>query len=175
MTCRSGFAPIGPFMTTIAKQRGYSAFVVGLMFTLQPILGLLMRPTMGAVTDKYKCRRSVFIASATLLFLLSCVLSIIPGTTSKEELDDSDVIKSPLFWLFFATISLIAGVGMVKTVLEDTVCMQLLGTCVQTDTVVPVLFLSVWFFRGDGGTLTISFVFLFFRFYFILYIKKKKN
>jgi len=114
-------------VTIIAKQRGYSAFIVGLIFMLQPIPGMLIRPIVGAVTDKYKCRRSVFIASTIIIFVLVCLLSIIPGTTAKEEMNDLDVIKSPLFWMFCTTIGLIKMVGMVDMVLEDTICMDLLG------------------------------------------------
>ncbi|XP_060874136.1 major facilitator superfamily domain-containing protein 6-A-like [Metopolophium dirhodum] len=117
----------GPFLTIISKQRGYSAFIVGLIFMLQPIPGMLMRPIVGAVTDKYKCRRSVFIANSIIMFLLVCLLSIIPGTTAKEEINDLDVIKSPLFWMFCTTIVLIRMVGMMNMVLEDTICMDLLG------------------------------------------------
>jgi len=116
-----------PFLTTVSKQRGYSAFIVGLIFMLQPIPGMLIRPIVGAVTDKYKCRRSVFIASTIIIFVLVCLLSIIPGTTAKEEMNDLDVIKSPLFWMFFTTLALIKMVGMAKAVLEDTICMDLLG------------------------------------------------
>ncbi|XP_025199984.1 major facilitator superfamily domain-containing protein 6-like [Melanaphis sacchari] len=122
-----GYAPFAPFLTTISRQRGYSAFIVGLIFMLQPIPGMIIRPITGAVTDKYKCRRSVFILSSTITFVLVCLLSIIPGTTSKEEMNDLDVIKSPLFWLFITTITLLNTGGTVKSVLEDTICMDLLG------------------------------------------------
>ncbi|KAL4085458.1 hypothetical protein QTP88_027316 [Uroleucon formosanum] len=122
-----GYAPFSPFLTTISKQRGYSAFIVGLIFTIQPIPGTLIRPIVGAVTDKYKCRRSVFIASLIITFVLICVLSIIPGTIVKEEMNDLDVIKSPLFWMFFITIALINMFGIVRAVLEETICMDLLG------------------------------------------------
>lgn len=125
--CRSGYAPFSPFLTTMSRQRGYSAFIVGLIFMLQPIPGLFISPIVGVVTDKYKCRRSVFVSSAVIMFLLVCLLSIIPGTESKEEINDMDVIKSPLFWMFFGTITLINMDGTVKTVLEDTICMDLLG------------------------------------------------
>jgi len=117
----------GPFLTIIAKQRGYSAFIVGLLCMLQPMAGMLMRPIVGAVTDKYKCRRSVFIANIIITFVLVFLLSIIPGTTAKEEMNDLDVLKSPLFWMFCTTIILIRMFGMMNMVLEDTICMDLLG------------------------------------------------
>lgn len=55
------------------------------------------------------------------------MLSVIPGTTSKEEMDDLDVIKSPLFWLFFGVITLISTDGTIRSLLEDTSCLKLLG------------------------------------------------
>ncbi|VVC36471.1 Major facilitator superfamily domain,Major facilitator superfamily associated domain [Cinara cedri] len=122
-----GFSPYMPFLTTIARQRGYSAFVVGFMNMLQPIPGLVARPIIGALTDRYKCRRAVFITSIVLIFSLMCMLWVIPGKTSDIELNDLDVIKSPLFWWFSGTISLINALAMVKTVLEDTICVNLLG------------------------------------------------
>uniref|UniRef100_A0A2S2RAT1 Major facilitator superfamily domain-containing protein 6 n=1 Tax=Sipha flava TaxID=143950 RepID=A0A2S2RAT1_9HEMI len=121
-----GYAPFSPFMTTIAKQRGYSAFIVGLMFTLLPIPLLITTPIMTAMTDKYKCRRLVFIASSVLIFAFTCLLAIIPGTTSKE-IDDLDVIMSPLFWLFFISNAMIGICGRLKSCLDDTICMSLLG------------------------------------------------
>ncbi|CAI6361482.1 unnamed protein product [Macrosiphum euphorbiae] len=122
-----GYAPIFTFLTTISKQRGYSALIIGLILMLHPIPGILMRSIVGAVTDKYKCRRSVLIASSIIMFVLVCLLSIIPGTTAKEEINDLDVIKSPIFWMFCTTIALIGMVAMAKAVLEDTICMDLLG------------------------------------------------
>lgn len=124
--CDSGYAPFSPFMTTISKQRGYSAFMVGLIFTLLPIPVLITTPIIAAITDKYKCRRTVFIACSILVFVFVCLLAIIPGTTS-EEMSDLEVITSPLFWLFFLSNSLIAICGRVKSVLDDTICMDLLG------------------------------------------------
>lgn len=127
----AGYAPFSPFLTTIAKQRGYSAFVVGIMLMMQPIPGMIIRPIVGAITDKYKCRRSVLIGSAVILFLLVCLLFAIPGTTSNVELSDSDTIRSPLFWLFCATVALINADGSVKTVLDDTICMEMLGNTIR--------------------------------------------
>lgn len=128
MTCYSGFAPLFPFMPTILKQRGYSAFIVGLIFMLLPFPGLLGRPLVGAITDKYKCRRSAFILCTIMIFLMVFALMLIPGTAVAEEIDDAVVLKSPLFWLFFSTITAIITLELVRIVLEDTICMDLLGT-----------------------------------------------
>lgn len=125
--CVSGYGSFSPFISTISKQRGYSAFVVGMMLMLQPIPALIIRPLMGAITDKYKCRRAVFIGSSVITFVLVCLLSVIPGTTSNAEMSDLDTMESPLFWLFFTVTALINADGSVKKILEDTICMELLG------------------------------------------------
>lgn len=127
MICKLGYAPFSPFMTIIAKQRGYSAVIVGFIFMVQPIPGLFIRPFVGIITDKYKCRRSVIILSTLIIFMLVFLLSIIPGTTSEKEMDDLDVIKSPLFWLFSTAIVLMSLFATVRNVMEETICTTLLG------------------------------------------------
>ncbi|VVC36470.1 Major facilitator superfamily domain,Major facilitator superfamily associated domain [Cinara cedri] len=122
-----GYAPIFPFLTPILKQRGYSAFIVGLIYTLQPIPALFIRPITGVITDRFKCRRSVFIASTLIMFGLVALLSVIPGSVSDVEMNDLDVIKSPLFWFYFVTITLVNMDGTINGVLADTVCINLLG------------------------------------------------
>ncbi|VVC46192.1 Major facilitator superfamily domain,Major facilitator superfamily associated domain [Cinara cedri] len=122
-----GYAPFSPFMATIAKQRGYSAVIVGFIFMVQPIPGLFIRPVIGVITDKYKCRRVAFILSSLIIFTLVWLFSIIPGTTSKGEMDDYDVIRSPLFWLFFGAILTMSIFDTIKNVMEETICTTLLG------------------------------------------------
>lgn len=124
---RPGYAPFSPFLTTISKQRGYSAFIVGTMFTLQPIPGLAIRPIVGAITDRYKCRRAVFVWATVLVFALVGLLSAIPGANADEEMNDADVLRSSLFWWFFATTTLINVISNVHSFLGDTICMDLLG------------------------------------------------
>jgi len=56
-----------------------------------------------------------------------CILMLIPGSTVLTEINDADVIKSPLFWWFFGTIAIFKISTVVSTVMEDTICVQLLG------------------------------------------------
>jgi len=129
----SGYAPVIPFMSTIAKQRGYSSFIVGLAFAVMPIPGILAKVIFGSLTDKYNCRRLVFVLSAILTSLLVFIMLLIPNTNTNEEMDDSDAIRSPLFWLFWTTATLFATTATVKNVLEDTICMNLLGKRICLD------------------------------------------
>ncbi|XP_022179023.1 major facilitator superfamily domain-containing protein 6-like isoform X2 [Myzus persicae] len=122
-----GYAPLIPFLPTMAKQRGYSSFIVGFIFALMPIPGMLAKVIFGSITDKYNCRRLVFVLSAILTSLLVLIMLLIPNTNTNEEIDDSDAIRSPLFWLFWTTVTLFATTATIKNVLEDTICMDLLG------------------------------------------------
>lgn len=49
----TGTAPVVPFMPTLAKQLGFSSVVVGTIYTILPLIGLLVKPLFGAIADKY--------------------------------------------------------------------------------------------------------------------------
>ncbi|CAI6371832.1 unnamed protein product [Macrosiphum euphorbiae] len=92
-----------------------------------PIPGMLAKVIFGSLTDKYNCRRLVFVLSAILTSLLVFIMLLIPNTNTNGEMDDSDAIRSPLFWLFWTTATLFTTTTTVKNVMEDTICMNLLG------------------------------------------------
>jgi MFS family permease len=128
--CHLGTAPIMCFMPTVVRQRGYSAVIVGLILTLLLFPDLLIRPIVGFLTDmtdKYKCRKSGLMASLIMRILIVVILFLIPGTTVENEMDDMDVIKSPLFWLFTGTVIAMKIGLMTRYILEDTICIYLLG------------------------------------------------
>lgn len=120
-------APIIPFLSTISKQRGYSSVIVGLVFTLITIPALLVRPVIGAITDKYNCRKIALLSIIFINSLVICVLILLPGTYVKTEIDDVDVLKSPLFWLFFSTLALLNSGITARSVMENTICIAVLG------------------------------------------------
>ncbi|CAI6371734.1 unnamed protein product [Macrosiphum euphorbiae] len=124
---QAGLTPLLVFLSTIMIQRGYSPFIVGLTFTLMPLPGLLIRPIVGGITDKYKCRKLVFFLIMVIMSLISFVLIFIPGTVSKTQMDDDYVMESPLFWLFFCIVTLFHSSSIAKVLLEDTICMDFLG------------------------------------------------
>lgn len=48
----AGTAPVVPFMPTLARQLGFSTVVVGTVYTILPIIGLLVKPLFGFVADR---------------------------------------------------------------------------------------------------------------------------
>lgn len=55
------------------------------------------------------------------------ILMLIPGSAVQTEINDADVISSPLFWWFFGTIAIFKISIVISTVMEDTICVHLLG------------------------------------------------
>lgn len=47
-----GTAPVVPFLSTYARQLGFSSVTVGLVYTIIPIFGMVAKPTMGVIADK---------------------------------------------------------------------------------------------------------------------------
>lgn len=41
-----------PFMPTLARQLGFSTVVIGTMYTILPIVGMLAKPFFGFVADR---------------------------------------------------------------------------------------------------------------------------
>lgn len=48
-----GTGSVVPFMPVFARQLGFSTFVVGTIYSILPILGLVAKPFFGAIADKW--------------------------------------------------------------------------------------------------------------------------
>lgn len=47
-----GTGTVQPTMPVYAKVLGFSSYVVGVIFTILPILGLIIKPAFGALADR---------------------------------------------------------------------------------------------------------------------------
>lgn len=67
----SGTAPVQPFMPTFARQLGFSATVVGSIYTVLPIIGMLAKPIFGAIADRFQRQKLLFmIFQVSFLFII---------------------------------------------------------------------------------------------------------
>nr|XP_034183921.1 major facilitator superfamily domain-containing protein 6 [Osmia lignaria]XP_034183929.1 major facilitator superfamily domain-containing protein 6 [Osmia lignaria]XP_034183937.1 major facilitator superfamily domain-containing protein 6 [Osmia lignaria]XP_034183947.1 major facilitator superfamily domain-containing protein 6 [Osmia lignaria]XP_034183956.1 major facilitator superfamily domain-containing protein 6 [Osmia lignaria]XP_034183966.1 major facilitator superfamily domain-containing pr len=103
--------PIVPFLPTIAKQLGFSGILVGTIYTILPVSGLVAKPLFGGLADKFKIHKPLFllfqavvaIAMFTILFIpeidrsanvtLNCLGEASLEICSKNEFS-SEVIHS---------------------------------------------------------------------------------
>nr|XP_018907870.1 PREDICTED: major facilitator superfamily domain-containing protein 6 [Bemisia tabaci] len=65
----TGTGPVVPFLPPLARQLGFSTAVIGFIYTILPIFGMIAKPTLGAIADRYHCQRSLFLLS----MLIACI------------------------------------------------------------------------------------------------------
>ncbi|XP_050437860.1 major facilitator superfamily domain-containing protein 6-like [Adelges cooleyi] len=121
------YAPVVPFFTTIGKQRGYSAFAMGITLTGMQIPSVVVRPVIGIVTDRYQCRKSIFLIGEVLLAIAVLGLIFIPGATAPESIADEIVFETSLYWVFFFLLFFFYLGSTMRSLMEDTICVSLLG------------------------------------------------
>lgn len=124
----TGIATFTPFLTTICKQRGYSAFLVGIMFLVMPIAAVLFRPLIGIITDRFYCQKAIFLWSTALMIIITAFYWFIPDSPMNvDNSDDAIALYTYEFWMFFAFLICQIVMINVLTTLSDTICLQYLG------------------------------------------------
>uniref|UniRef100_A0A182PSF4 Major facilitator superfamily associated domain-containing protein n=1 Tax=Anopheles epiroticus TaxID=199890 RepID=A0A182PSF4_9DIPT len=66
----AGTAPVVPFMPTLVRQLGFSTVIVGTIYTVLPIVGMLVKPLFGIIADRFQRKK--------LLFLIFQILTAVP-------------------------------------------------------------------------------------------------
>lgn len=74
----SGVAPLTSFLTTIAKQLGYSTVVVGTIYCILPILSLIIKPIVGVIVDQFQVKKKIFLSCILLSGLSAFALMFVP-------------------------------------------------------------------------------------------------
>ena len=62
----TGTGPVQPFLSTYARQLGFSSVVVGVIYTILPVSGMLAKPIVGAIADRFRCQKLMFLAAQLL-------------------------------------------------------------------------------------------------------------
>lgn len=83
MAIFSGTGPVVPFLSTYAKQLGFSSSVVGVIYTVIPICGMLAKPLMGAIADYFHCQKRLFI----LMMLITAAAFVALNYTPHIDVD----------------------------------------------------------------------------------------
>lgn len=101
----SGTAPVVPYMPTLARQLGFSSVVVGTIYTILPIIGMLAKPTFGAIADRFQRQKLLFVLFQVISDIKICIIKLLtifhflgtypgllldyvhPGYTTRDEGD----------------------------------------------------------------------------------------
>lgn len=78
-------APIVTFLPTIAKQLGFSGILVGSIYTILPISGLIAKPLFGGLADKFKLHKTFFLVFQAILALGFLGIKFIPPLATTAE------------------------------------------------------------------------------------------
>lgn len=66
------------FLPTIGKQLGFSGTLVGTMYTVLPISGLIAKPLFGSLADKFKLHKTFFLIFQAMLTIAFFSIYFIP-------------------------------------------------------------------------------------------------
>lgn len=81
----SGTAPVVPFIPTLAKELGFSSFIVGIVYTFLPIMGMIAKPSMGALADRFHCQKIIFLLFIVLVMVFFIFIPFIPPLPSDSK------------------------------------------------------------------------------------------
>lgn len=71
-------------MPTYAKQLGFSTVIVGTLYTILPVAGMIAKPLFGALADRWKWHKQFFLTFLALTGILFFGIKFIPETSFEE-------------------------------------------------------------------------------------------
>lgn len=74
----AGTAPLVPYLSTYARQLGFTSSTVGLIYTVLPICGLVAKPLFGAIADRFKWQKVLLIIFQIVTALSFLAIYFIP-------------------------------------------------------------------------------------------------
>lgn len=78
-------APVVPFIPVYARQLGYSSVIVGIIYFILPIVGMLAKPFFGAIADKFHRQKFLFLFFQAVVMVAFFAILAIPAIPSNAE------------------------------------------------------------------------------------------
>ncbi|CAH2103996.1 unnamed protein product [Euphydryas editha] len=83
----AGTAPLVPYLSTYARQLGFTSATVGLIYTVLPIFGLFAKPLFGVIADRFKIQKSLFLLFQIVIIVSFSAIYFIPENVTKASVD----------------------------------------------------------------------------------------
>ncbi|XP_028136371.1 major facilitator superfamily domain-containing protein 6-like isoform X2 [Diabrotica virgifera virgifera] len=80
---RQGLCAILPNLSAYIRELGFSSVVVGLLYTVMPIVSTIARPFLGMIADKFRCQKRIFFIAGMLIILSTLAILVIPKLDSR--------------------------------------------------------------------------------------------
>lgn len=74
-----------PFLSSYARKLGFSSIVVGLVYTILPMSGMLAKPLIGGLADRFKCRKQFFLAAQLLTAIAFLAINYAPDVPVERK------------------------------------------------------------------------------------------
>lgn len=81
----AGTSPVVPFIPVLAKQLGYSSVIVGIIYTILPIVGLISKPFFGFFGDRFHIQKQLFIIFQVVIIISFFSINFIPSKPANSE------------------------------------------------------------------------------------------
>ncbi|XP_045458560.1 uncharacterized protein LOC123668912 [Melitaea cinxia] len=83
----AGTAPLVPYLSTYARQLGFTSATVGLIYTVLPIFGLFAKPLFGVIADRFQIQKLLFQVFQLVIIVSFSAIYFIPGNVTKATVD----------------------------------------------------------------------------------------
>ncbi|XP_037908689.1 major facilitator superfamily domain-containing protein 6 isoform X2 [Hermetia illucens] len=82
----AGTAPVVPYMPVYARQLGFSSVVVGTIYTILPVVGLLAKPLFGLIADRFRQQKRLFLIFQILTAIAFFAILFIPSIPKSTSM-----------------------------------------------------------------------------------------
>ena len=76
-----------PYIPTYARQLGVPSSGVGIMYAILPFVGLMAKPSFGALADKFKKGKTIFLSAIALTALFFASIAFIPPKSADTFME----------------------------------------------------------------------------------------
>lgn len=76
-----------PYIPTYAKQLGIPSSGVGIMYSIFPIVGLIAKPSFGALADKFKKGKLIFVSAIVFTAIFFGSMAFIPAQSAEAFME----------------------------------------------------------------------------------------
>lgn len=73
-------------MPTLARQLGYSTVIVGVIYTVLPVVGMIAKPLFGMIADKFQRQKFLFLLFQLLVMVAFFGINFIPPIPANSQL-----------------------------------------------------------------------------------------
>ncbi|XP_066138114.1 major facilitator superfamily domain-containing protein 6 [Euwallacea fornicatus] len=90
----AGTGPVTPYLSTYSRQLGFSSTIVGVIYTILPISGMIAKPFAGAIADRFHCQKYIFLFTQLLTAVAFISILYSPKIGMRETADFSCVFQN---------------------------------------------------------------------------------